>query len=105
MTLAEVMASLPGRFRPKMAGNLVTTIQFEFTGEDGGRWWLRIAGGACATGPGDVAGPEATVRMSVADFVGINEGTVNAPDVFWSGRIEIEGSVEAVLALPAVMAW
>ncbi len=105
MMLAEVMESLPGRFRPKMAGNLSTTIQFEFTGEDGGRCWLRIAGGQCSAGQGDVADPDAVVRMSAADFVGINDGTVNAPDVFWSGRIDIEGSIEAVLALPAIMGW
>ena len=105
MRLAQTMESLPGRFRPQMAGNLAATIQFEFTGDDGGRWWLRIAQGQCTVGPGDIADPEATVRMSAADFAGINDGTINAPDVFWSGRIIIDGSVEAVLALPAVMGW
>lgn len=105
MKLAEVMGGLPARFQPRMAGNLATTIQFEFTGDEGGRWWMRIAEGQCSVGPGDVEGPEATVHMSAADFVGINEGTVPAPDVFWSGRIDIEGSVEAVLALPPIMNW
>lgn len=105
MGLAEVMAGLPGRFEPRMAGNLATTIQFDFTGEDGGRWWMRIEEGDCAVGQGDVASPDATVRMSAAEFVGINEGTVRAPDVFWSGRIDIEGNVETVLALPPVMQW
>ncbi len=105
MTLAEAMESLPERFRPQMAGNLATTIQFDFTDEDGGRWWLRIAEGECAVGQGDVDAPEATVLISAADFVGINDGTISAPDVFWSGKIEIEGSVEAVLALPAILQW
>jgi putative sterol carrier protein len=105
MNLAQAMASLPERFQAKMAGNLVTTIQFEFSGEGGGRWWLRIDQGECTTGRGEVSDPEATVRMSAADFAGINDGTINAPDVFWSGRIDIQGSVEAVLALPAVMQW
>ena len=105
MKIAEVVASLPGRFRPRMAGNLATTIQFDFTGEDGGRWWMRIAEGACQVGQGDVKAADATVTMSAADFVGINEGTVSAPDVFWSGRIDITGDIEAVLALPPVMDW
>ncbi len=105
MTIVEAMESLPQRFRPKMAGNLVTTIQFDFSGKDGGRWWLRIAEGRCIVGQGDVIDPQATVRMSAADFAGINDGAIHAPDVFWSGRIDIEGSVEAVLALPPIMDW
>jgi hypothetical protein len=105
MTLVEAMEGLPGRFQARMAGNLATTIQFEFSGAESGRWWMRIAEGACTAGPGEVADPVATVRMSAADFVGINDGSIPAPDVFWSGRIDIEGSVEAVLALPAVMGW
>jgi putative sterol carrier protein len=99
------MARLPGRFKPRMAGKLAATIQFEFTGQQSGRWWLRIAEGQCTVGPGEVDEPDATVRMSAADFVGINDGSVNAPEVFWSGRIEIAGDVEAVLALPPVMDW
>jgi hypothetical protein len=105
MNLAQAMASLPERFRPQMAGNLAVAIQFDFSGDESGRWWLRIAEGKCTTGQGDVAEPQATVRMRAADFVGINDGTINAPDVFWSGRIDIDGNVEAVLALPAVMGW
>ena len=105
MRVAVVMAALPERFRPKMAGNMAATIQFDFAGEDGGRWWLRIAEGECMVGQGDAEDPDAMVTMSAADFVGINNGTINAPDVFWSGRIDIEGSVDAVLALPPVMNW
>ena len=102
---AQVMEALPGRFRPRMAGNLATTIQFDFTGDGGGRWYMRIGDGQCVVGEGDVEGADAVVTMSAADFVGINEGTVRAPDIFWSGRIDITGDIEAVLALPPVMDW
>jgi putative sterol carrier protein len=105
MKSAEAIATLPERFQPKMAGNLALAIQFEFAGKDGGRWWLRIAEGVCSVGRGDTDNPDATVRMAAADFAGINDGSLNAPDVFWSGRIDIEGDVDAVLALPAVMGW
>ena len=103
--LERVMASLPERFRPRMAGNMAATIQFDFSGDDGGRWYMRIADGVCEVGAGEIDRPDATVAMSAADFVGINEGTVSAPDVFWSGRIDITGDIEAVLALPPVMDW
>jgi putative sterol carrier protein len=104
-SLTKTMATLPDRFEPRMAGNLAATIQFDFTGEQGGRWWLRIVDGHCAVGPGDAPEPDASVTMSAADFVAINDGSIRAPDVFWSGRIDIEGSVDAVLALPPIMGW
>jgi len=102
-TTAEIMTSLPIRFQPKMAGNLRTTIQFRLLGEDGGDWFLSIAEGQCTIDQGETAEPDAIIIMDAADFVGINEGTVNPIDTFWGGMITIEGSVDSVLALPPIM--
>ena len=67
------MQSLPGRFRPKVAGNLQTTIQFRFKGEDGGEWFMSIAGGQCEVRRGKSTESDATIIMDAADFIGINE--------------------------------
>ena len=99
------MQSLPQRFRPKMAGNLRSTIQYRLSGEDGGEWYMTIADGACEVQRGAHQNPDATIIMRASDFVGINVGTVNAVDTFWGGLITIEGSVEAVFALPPIMGW
>jgi putative sterol carrier protein len=99
------MNSLPERFRPKMAGNLRVTIQFRLIGEDGGEWFITIDEGVCVVHRGVIPEPDATIVMQAADFVGINEGTVNPVDAFWGGLITIEGSVDAVFALPPVMDW
>ena len=61
---------------------------------------MTIADGACEVQRGAHQNPDATIIMRASDFVGINEGTVNAVDTFWGGLITIEGSVEAVFALP-----
>jgi predicted lipid carrier protein YhbT len=52
-----------------------------------------------------VENPDATVTMAASDFVGINTGEISAPDIFWSGRIHIQGDVEAVIGLAPVMNW
>jgi putative sterol carrier protein len=104
-TTAEIMESLPDRFRPKYAGKLMTTVQFVLKGEDGGRWYISVSDGLCSVQEGEVANPEATIIMDASDMVGINLGTVSAVDTFWSGRITIEGNIDIVLALPPVMNW
>ena len=104
-TTSEIMQSLPGRFRPKVAGNLQATIQFRLLGEDGGEWFMSIAEGQCDVRRGKSTDADAIIIMDAVDFIGINEGTVNAVDTVWGGRITVEGSIDAVLALPPVMGW
>ena len=99
------MLSLPGRFQPKMAGKMRATIQFSFSGGESGDWVLTIGDGRCMVAEGLVEHPDATVTMTAADFVGINSGDIPAPEVFWGGRIDIEGDVEAVIGLAPVMNW
>lgn len=104
-TISDTMKALPNRFRPEMAGIMQATIQFYFNGSDNGSWILTIKDGKCAAHPGQVKNPDATVSMAASDFIGINTGEISAPDIFWSGRIQIQGDVEAVIALAPVMDW
>jgi putative sterol carrier protein len=104
-TTAEVMQSLPDRFQAKMAGNMQTTIQFELTGEDGGQWVMTIAGGRCTVRPGQTEQADATIITEAAEFVGIQTGQIPAREAFWSGRVKVEGDLEAVIRLPPVMGW
>ena len=103
--LNETMLSLPGRFQPKIAGNLAATIQFNFAGTEDPFWVVSIADGRCTVAEGMVEEPDATVMMTAADFIGINSGEIPAPEVFWGGRIDIEGNVEAVIGLAPVLSW
>lgn len=66
---------------------------------------MSIADGRCDVRQGKSTVVDATIIMDAADFTGINEGTVNAVDTFWGGRITVEGNIDAVLALPPVMDW
>lgn len=99
------MESLPDRFKPLMAGNLRTTIQFNFTGEKTEFWVLTIANGSCSVAEGLVETADATVTMSAVDFIGINSGERPAPEIFWGGAIDIEGNVDAVIGLAPIMDW
>ncbi len=101
----QIMVNLPDRFRPLMAGKMQAIVQFKLTGAGGGDWTLVISNGGCSTSPGSVKHPDASVTMSAADFVGVNTGAVYAPDIFWSGQIDIEGDVGVVIALAPIFGW
>lgn len=99
------MATLPDRFQPKMAGNLACRVQFNFAGSDRPFWQLVIERGECRVIEGQSIHPDATVRMEAADFIGINTGQVPAPDLFWSGKIQIVGNVDVVIGLAPIFGW
>jgi hypothetical protein len=104
-SLIEVMESLPDRFQPRTAGNMRVTIQFEFPDAQP-RWWiLSIDSGQCRVSRSRISEWDAAVTMKAAEFIGINRGTIPAPSLFWSGRIQIEGDVSAVVGLAPVMGW
>ncbi|MFN2188219.1 MAG: SCP2 sterol-binding domain-containing protein [Candidatus Promineifilaceae bacterium] len=105
MTTSETMQSLPGRFQARLAGNLQAVIQFRLTGEDGGQWFMMIGGGDCSVHEGSHESPDSVITMRASDFVGINDGTVDPVSCFWGGLISLEGSVDAVFALPSIMGW
>ena len=81
------------------------TLGFDLTGDEGGQWTMFIVAGACDVLPGPADEPTAVVTMEAGEFVGINTGEVSAVEVFWSGRIEVEGEIDAVIALQAIMDW
>jgi putative sterol carrier protein len=103
--LKETMLKLPDRFNPKMAGNLSTVIQFNFTGDQDSYWVLSIGDGMCSVAEGMVEEPQATVTMTEEDFIGINSGEIPAPELFWGGNVEIEGDIDAVIGLAPIMDW
>ena len=61
--------------------------------------------GECRVRTGTADSPDATVTMAAADFVGINTGERSASEIFWSGRIQVQGDMEAVIALAPIMGW
>jgi putative sterol carrier protein len=103
--LQETMLTLPARFQPKMAGNFRAVVQFDFSGGETSHWILTIGDGRCKVTEGQVEEPDATVSMAAADFIGINNGEIPAPELFWGGQIDIDGDVEAVIGLAPIMGW
>jgi putative sterol carrier protein len=68
---------LPSRFRADLAGTTKALVQLELSGEHGGLWWVRIAGGRCTVGTGPVAKPDVRLIMSASDYVRIRLGRLD----------------------------
>jgi epoxyqueuosine reductase QueG/putative sterol carrier protein len=95
-----MMRMMPYYFRPEEAGALDFTCQFDFSGEGGGRWVMRIADQRCNVRPGNVDSSDLTVRCDGRLFLGIHRGEVSPITSLLTGKMRLDGRKELFLAFP-----
>jgi putative sterol carrier protein len=101
-TVTEVFEQMPKQFDASKAKNANFSIQFDLSGDNGGKWFAKIADGKCDTGQGDIDGPTATIRMDATDYVKMTSGELNPMAAFMSGKVKVEGDLSAVMQLQSL---
>ena len=89
-------------FRPEEAEGLDFRCQFDFSGDGGGRWGMRVADCRCEVKPGTIADPDLTVRCDGRLFLAVHRGEVSPVKELLLGGIKLEGRKELFLAFPRI---
>ncbi len=96
-TAADVFKNMPSQFKADKAGDMNVIVQFDLSGDDGGKWYVTIADGNCAVEEGTVDSPKATIRMDANDYVDMTSGKLNPMAAFMSGKVKVEGDLNTVM--------
>jgi putative sterol carrier protein len=99
--LAEQEALL--RAEPHRTQGLDMTFEFELFGDGGGTWHLAIADGEPAIRRGPAPRWDLRVIVSVEDYLAMKEGEVAGRDLFFSGRMHLEGNALLGMVLGRVL--
>jgi epoxyqueuosine reductase QueG len=97
-----MMRTMPYYFRSTDAVGMDFTCQFEFSGEGGGAWVLRVVDQRCNVMPGRADAADFTIRCDGELFLGIHRGDVNPVREIVLGRIKLSGRRELFLEFPKI---
>jgi putative sterol carrier protein len=90
----EIIEALPKYIIPEKAGSTKATIQFDLSGDGGGKWWMKIHEGTCETGKGDAPEPaNLTMLADAGDWVKIATGKLDGTAAFMQGKLKIKGDM------------
>lgn len=99
-SLQQVGAAINDAFDPSAANGDSAVVQFEFTGAEGGSYWLKVADKRCSFGDGNSPEPAAvTIFCTVEDWLGILNGTLSAVSAYTRGRLKLKGNPATALKL------
>ncbi len=102
MTVAETFEAMPTLFNPSAAAGMNKTFQWNITGEQEGKWAVKVADGKCEVIPGGVEKPDVTFTVSDKDWLAIAEGKLNAVNAAMTGKLKISGDMMLAMKLQQV---
>lgn len=100
----SMMRNLPHYFRSREAAGLDFSCQFEFSGEAGGQWVMRVADQRCQVHPGVIDSPDLTVRCAGETFLAIHREERSAVWALLSGRLRLAGNRRLFFTFPRILA-
>jgi putative sterol carrier protein len=89
----QVFQSMPNAFLSEKAGSTKGNVQFDLSGENGGKWWIKIADGQATSGQGEVENPNLTLSADAGDYVKIATGQMDPTAAFMSGKLKVKGDM------------
>jgi putative sterol carrier protein len=101
-TVKEIFERMPASFVEDAALELDVVIQFDITGDGGGKWYAAIEHGAIRVVEGASEAPNLTISATAADYIDISSGALNEQLAFMTGRIRAKGDLGLAMKLPRI---
>jgi len=101
-TVKELFERMPASFQKEAATGLDVAIQFDITGERGGKWYAAIKDGELDVVEGAHESPDLTITVEAQDYIDISTGTLNEQLAFMTGRITARGDTVLAMKLPGI---
>jgi putative sterol carrier protein len=93
VTVAETIKVLQEHFNHGAAAGVNKTIQLNISGNEAGKWAIKIANQACELIPGGVEKPDLTLSLADKDWMAIAEGKLDPMHAYMTGKLKATGDI------------
>lgn len=100
MTVAETFEIMKSVFNPAAAVGLNKIFQWDISGEEAGKWAVKIANQTCEVIPGGVDNPNITLIMSDKNWLAIAKGELDAMNAYMTGKVKVTGDMMLAMRIP-----
>ncbi len=110
-SIQEIFDLAPDYFLPENANGVEGSVQFEFTGEGGGDWFLQVNEGALIVVHGKLSTHDLFATASAQDSLDVANGKLNPMVAYFKGKINVLGDTSKILEfqkifrLPEQLEW
>ena len=94
-----IFDGMAGSFQPDKAVGVTAVIQYDITGEGGGKWYADIGDGKCAVVEGAHETPKMTITIDAQDWVDMITGKLDGQQAFMTGKLKIKGDMSLAMKM------
>ncbi len=98
-TAREIISGMPGAFNPAAGKDVAGEIQFDISGEGGGKMILSIANGRCSFREGEATSPRLTIHSPGEIWLKVARGEINRAKALMDGLYRVEGDMSLLLRM------
>jgi putative sterol carrier protein len=102
LSLRDVVAGMALVFNPAAANGLHAVLQFQFTGDEPGQYFLTIADGTCRFAEGESPSPDMTIIADAAVWKAISSGKLDGQTAFMQGKYKANGDFRLLMKLDSL---
>jgi len=103
VTPQQIFDSMPQALVPEKAGSTKAVIQFDLSGDQSGKWWVKIHDGQAESGRGDAPeAPQLTLMADAMDYVKISLGQLDGTAAFMQGKLKIKGDMGLAIKMASL---
>jgi putative sterol carrier protein len=101
-TIEEAMLGMADQFVPEKAKGIDMVIQFMFTGDKPGNWYVTVKDQKVSVEKGKAAKPTATIAANGLDYLKIMTGQIDGTMAFMQGKLKVTGDMNALMKMQQI---
>jgi putative sterol carrier protein len=98
-TLKEILYAMPQYANSDAIANVNKTVQFNFSGEEEGQYYLVVRDGTATMNEGVAANPDVTIDTPGEVWKAISAGDMNGAVAFMTGKFKASGDITILMAM------